>query len=66
MVCAIIVYLHGGKQRPWRGKGASGPAWWRQAGVGAPFLLGRLAGERVCPQAEVARTLVIRHAMKAQ
>ena len=47
MVYAIIVYLHSGKQRLWRGKGVSGPACWRQAGLSAPFLLGWLAGERV-------------------
>jgi hypothetical protein len=52
MVYAIIVYLHGGKQRAWRGTGASGLAWWRQAGVGAPFLLGWLAGECVLQSEE--------------
>jgi hypothetical protein len=47
MVYAIIVYLHGGKQRLWRGKGVSGPPCWCQAGLDAPFLLGWLTGERV-------------------
>jgi parallel beta-helix repeat protein len=46
MVYAIIMYLHSGKQRLWREKGASGSACWRQAGLGALFLLGWLAGER--------------------
>ena len=47
MVYAIIGYRHSGKQRLWRGKGASGPAYWRQAGWGVPFLLGWLTSERV-------------------
>lgn len=52
MVCAIIGYLHSGKQRLWRGKGASGPACWRQAGLGVPFLLGWLASEPALRQSE--------------
>src|SRR4029450_4582827 len=56
MVYAIIVYLHSGKQRLWREKGASGSACWRQAGLGALFLLGWLAGERrLQPEAPTIR-----------
>ena len=49
MVHVIIMYLHSGKQRLWREEGASGPACWRQAGLGTPFLLAWLASERVLP-----------------
>jgi hypothetical protein len=47
MVYAIIVHLHSGKQRLWRGKSISGPAFWCQAGLDMLFLLGWLAGEYV-------------------
>ena len=47
IVYAIIEYLRSGQQRLWRGKGASGPACWRQAGLGVPFLLGWLVSEHI-------------------
>jgi hypothetical protein len=53
MVYAIIGYRHSGKQRLWRGKGASGPAGWCQAGLGVPFLLRWLASERVLQSEEI-------------
>ena len=52
MVYAITSYFHSGKQRLWRGKGASGSACWCQAGLGALFLLGWLASERVLQSEE--------------
>jgi len=52
MVYAIIVYLHSGKQRLWRGKDVSEPVCWCQAGLGASFLLGWLASKRILQSEE--------------
>ena len=52
MVYAIVAYLHSGRQRLWLVKGASGPACWCQAGLGAPFLLGWPTGKRVLQSKE--------------
>ena len=52
MVCVIIVYLHSGRQWLWLEEGAPGPACWRQAGLGAPFLLGWPAGDRILQSEE--------------
>ena len=52
MVYVITGYLHSGKQRLWLGRGTSGPACWRQAGLGVPFLLGWPTGKRVLQSEE--------------
>jgi hypothetical protein len=60
MVRVIIRYRHRRKQWLWRGKGASGPAGWYQAGLTA--LLGWLASEHVLQLEEIKARSPLRSA----
>ena len=59
MVYVVVGYCYSGKPQLWLGKGASEPACWRQAGLGAPFLLGWPTGKHVLQSEETNASILI-------